>query len=84
MIEAKKNTDEMYGVDRLRTVTEQSLSLTPKAAVNAILAETRRNVKTLSTIDGLKQTFQVPIQRGKKRSSKKAKREKAETSIDAD
>jgi sigma-B regulation protein RsbU (phosphoserine phosphatase) len=39
LIEAKKDNDEMYGVDRLRAIAEKSLSLSPKNTVNAILED---------------------------------------------
>lgn len=37
LIEAKKETDEMYGVERLRLITENTLDLSPKRTVHAIL-----------------------------------------------
>ena len=64
----------IYALHRLSLVKEEG-EVEESIIVNEIFAETRRNVKTLSTIDGLKQTFQVPIQRGKKRSKKKEKQE---------
>jgi len=39
LIEAKKESDEMYGVDRLKEIVERSLSVSPKMAVQMILED---------------------------------------------
>jgi len=39
LIEAKKETDEMYGVDRLKTVVEKSITVSPKLAIQTILED---------------------------------------------
>ncbi|MFW9800096.1 MAG: MFS transporter [Candidatus Thorarchaeota archaeon] len=50
----------LYSLHRLSLVQEVG-EVEEKVVIEAIAAETRRNVKTISTVDGLRQTFQIPI-----------------------
>ncbi len=59
----------IYSLHRLAFVKEIG-EVDQKVVIEAILAETRRNVKTLSTVDGLRQTFQLPVGTKKKKQKK--------------
>jgi MFS family permease len=63
----------IYALHRLALVKETG-EVNERIVLDAILEETRRGVKTLSTVDGLRQTFQIPIrQRREERRKKGAK-----------
>ncbi len=63
----------VYSLHRLAFVKETG-EVESKVVLEAILAETRRNVRTLSTVDGLRHTFQIPVDTRKRR-QRKAKKE---------
>jgi MFS family permease len=71
----------VFALHRLSLVKETG-EVDERVVLEAIAAETRRNVKTISTVDGLRQTFQVPIETTKKivRSRKKRAPRKASKS----
>ncbi|MFW9907258.1 MAG: MFS transporter [Candidatus Thorarchaeota archaeon] len=60
----------IYALHRLAYVTEVG-EVEEKIVLDAIIAETRRNVRTLTTIDGLRHTFQVPLSDIRKKSRRK-------------
>ena len=60
----------VYSHHRLALVKEVG-EVKEKDVIDAILSETRRNVRTLSTIDGLRQTFQAPLTTVRKALQKK-------------
>jgi len=59
-----------------------------RVVLEAIIAETRRNVKTISTVDGLRHTFEVPIDltrkavRRSRRTKKKKESEESESDVE--
>ncbi|MFW9918818.1 MAG: MFS transporter [Candidatus Thorarchaeota archaeon] len=59
----------IYSLHRLAFVKEIG-EVDQKVVIEAILAETRRNVKTLSTVDGLRHTFQLPVGTKRKKPKK--------------
>ncbi len=61
----------VYALHRLALVKETG-EVDERIVLDAILEETRRSVKTLSTVDGLRQTFQLPI-RQRREDQKKRK-----------
>ncbi|MFX1270758.1 MAG: MFS transporter [Promethearchaeota archaeon] len=65
----------IFAVYRLAYIEEQG-EVEERVVLEAIVAETRRNVKTISTVDGLRHTFEAPInltRRAVKRRRKKKK-----------
>ncbi len=50
----------VYSLHRLALVKEEG-EVDERVVIDAIMAETRRNVKTFSTVDGLRHTFQAPL-----------------------
>jgi MFS family permease len=50
----------LYALHKLSLVKETG-EVEERIVLDAIFAETRRNVKTLSTVDGLRQTFHIPV-----------------------
>ncbi len=50
----------IYSLHRLAYVREVG-EVEERIVLDAIIAETRRNVRTLTTVDGLRQTFQLPL-----------------------
>ncbi len=65
---------------RLAYVKEEG-EVEEKVVIEAIVAETRRNVKTISTVDGLRHTFEAPIMLTRRavRRMKKTKGKKTHT-----
>jgi MFS family permease len=55
----------LYATHRIALVKEPG-EVEERVVLEALLAETRRNVRTVSTVDGLRHTFQVPIKVTKK------------------
>lgn len=55
----------VFALHRLSLVKETG-EVDERIVLEAIAAETRQNVKNISTVDGLKQTFQVPIETTRK------------------
>ena len=55
----------IYAIHRIALVKEPG-EVEEKVVLEALMAETRRNVRTVSTIDGLRHTFQVPIKATRK------------------
>ncbi|TXT53839.1 MAG: conserved membrane protein of unknown function [Candidatus Thorarchaeota archaeon] len=51
----------VYAIHRLALVKEQG-EVEEKVIIDAIIAETRRNVRNLSTVDGLRHTLQLPLE----------------------
>lgn len=53
----------MFGIYALHklTLVKETGEVEGQIVIDAIFAETRRNVKTLSTIDGLRHTFHIPV-----------------------
>jgi MFS family permease len=70
----------LYAHYRLAYIKEEG-EVEERTVIEAIWAETRRNVKTISTVDGLRNTFQVPI-KATRRAVRRRKRVKSEK-IDA-
>ena len=60
----------IYALHRIALVKEPG-EVKERVVLDALLAETRRNVRTVSTVDGLRQTFQVPLKKRKKTSNGK-------------
>lgn len=50
----------LYALHKLSLIQETG-EVEEKTVIDAIVAETRRNVRTLSTVDGLRQTFHLPV-----------------------
>ena len=63
----------LYALHKLALVKESG-EVEEKIVIDAIFAETRRNVKTLSTVDGLRSTFHIPV--SERQSSTKRKKKK--------
>ena len=62
----------IYAIHRIALVKEPG-EVEERVVLEALVAETRRNVRTVSTVDGLRHTFQVPIKATKKGLRKKKK-----------
>ncbi|MFW9842959.1 MAG: MFS transporter [Candidatus Thorarchaeota archaeon] len=62
----------IYAIHRIALVKEPG-EVKERVVLDALLAETRRNVRTVSTVDGLRQTFQVPLKVRKKSQGRKPK-----------
>ncbi len=62
----------IYAIHRITLVKEPG-DVHEKVVLEALIAETRRNVRTISTIDGLRNTFQIPIKATKKKLRKRKK-----------
>ncbi len=60
----------IYSLHRLAYVKELG-EVEEKIVLDSIIAETRRNVRTLTTVDGLRQTFQIPLTDMRKRSRRR-------------
>ncbi len=77
----------IYSLHRLAYVKEIG-EVEERIVLDAILAGTRRNVRTLTTIDGLRQTFQVPLTDIRKKTWRKRikdmKAEKSTERLDAE
>lgn len=59
----------IYAIHRIAFVKEEG-DVDERVVIEALIAETRRNVRTVSTVDGLRQTFEAPLKatkRGRKR-----------------
>ena len=67
----------LYALHKLSLVKETG-EVEEKIVIDAIVAETRRNVRTLSTVDGLRQTFHIPVsdREGEVKSKRKRKSQK--------
>ena len=63
----------LYALHKLSLVKETG-EVDEKIVIDAIVAETRRNVRTLSTVDGLRSTFHIPV--SEKEGSDRRKRKK--------
>jgi len=50
----------IYSLHRLAYIKESG-EVDEKIVLDVIIAGTRRNVRTLTTVDGLRQTFQIPL-----------------------
>ena len=50
----------LYALHKL-TLVKETGEVEGQIVIDAIFAETRRNVKTLSTVDGLRHTFHIPV-----------------------
>jgi len=50
----------IYAIHRITLVREEG-EVEERVVIDALIAETRRNVRTVSTVDGLRQTFEAPI-----------------------
>ncbi len=72
----------LYALHKLSLVKETG-EVDEKIVIDAIIAETRRNVRTLSTVDGLRQTFHIPVSEREGEPKRKRKR-KAQTTTDDD
>ena len=67
----------LYAIHRIALVKEPG-EVEERVVLEALMAETRRNVRTVSTVDGLRHTFQVPIKvtkKGLRKQKKKADRQ---------
>ncbi len=62
----------IYALHRIALVKEPG-EVEERVVLDALLAETRRNVRTVSTVDGLRHTFQVPLKVRNKRTRRKPK-----------
>ncbi|MFW9927508.1 MAG: MFS transporter [Candidatus Thorarchaeota archaeon] len=62
----------IYALHRIALVKEPG-EVEERIVLDALIAETRRNVRTVSTVDGLRHTFQVPIKATKKGLKRKKK-----------
>ena len=71
----------LYALHKLSLVRETG-EVEEKIVLDAIFAETRRNVKTISTVDGLRQTFHIPV--SERPISVKRKRKKKTTESTSD
>ena len=66
----------LYALHKL-TLVKETGEVEGQIVLDAILAETRRNVKTLSTIDGLRSTFHIPVSERPK-STKRTRKKKVD------
>ena len=65
----------MYAIHRITHVKEEG-DVDEKVVIDAFIAETRRNVRTISTVDGLRHTFEAPLKATRKGVRKKKQSEK--------
>ena len=72
----------LYALHKLSLVKETG-EVEEKIVIDAIVAETRRNVRTLSTIDGLRSTFHIPVSE-REGSNKRRKRRNTIRKMDED
>ena len=68
----------IYAIHRIALVKEPG-EVEERIVIEALLAETRRNVRTVSTVDGLRHTFQVPIKATKKSLRRRKKKDERQT-----
>lgn len=73
----------LYAIHRIALVKEEG-EVDEKVVIDAFVAETRRNVRTISTVDGLRNTFQAPIKAAKRRPRKKKQIEEQPIPDDSD
>ncbi|MFW9965684.1 MAG: MFS transporter [Candidatus Thorarchaeota archaeon] len=66
---------------RLAYIEEQG-EVDERVVIDAIMAETRRNVKTISTVDGLRHTFEAPIKLTRKAVRRKKPKKRNDQSED--
>jgi MFS family permease len=62
----------IYAIHRIALVKEVG-DVEERVVIDALIAETRRNVRTVSTVDGLRHTFEAPLKvtrRGRRRRQK--------------
>jgi MFS family permease len=70
-----------YSLYRLSKIKETG-EVDERIVIEAILEETRRNVRTLSTVDGLRQTFHFPVSETSGPVRKKRKKKASDEVID--
>lgn len=68
----------IFALYRLAYVEEQG-EVEERVVLEAIVAETRRNVKTISTVDGLRHTFEAPINLTRKVVRKRGRKKKLQS-----
>ena len=66
----------IYAIHRIALVKEEG-EVDERVVLDALVAETRRNVRTVSTIDGLRQTFEAPVKVAKRSRKPRKKEEKS-------
>ena len=60
----------IYAIYRIALVKEEG-EVEERIVIDALIAETRRNVRTVSTVDGLRHTFEAPLKATRRRGRKK-------------
>ncbi len=70
----------LYALHKLSLIKETG-EVDEKIVIDAIVAETRRNVRILSTIDGLRSTFHIPVSE-REEDSKQRRRKRGVTAAD--
>jgi len=73
----------LYAIHRIALVKEPG-EVEERVVLEALIAETRRNVRTVSTVDGLRHTFQVPLKGTKKTLKRKKKSERQKITKETD
>ena len=73
----------IYATHRIALVEEPG-DVEERVVLEALIAETRRNVRTVSTVDGLRHTFQVPLKGTKKTLKRKKKSERQKITKETD
>lgn len=73
----------IFALHRLSLVKETG-EVDERVVLEAIAAETRRSVKNISTVDGLRHTFQVPVESTKKIVKRRRKREPRKSAPESD
>jgi MFS family permease len=73
----------LYAIHRITLVKEEG-DVDERVVIDALIAETRRNVRTVSTVDGLRHTFEAPLKATRKGTTRKMKQsEKQQVPDDA-
>lgn len=71
----------IYAIHRITLVNETG-DVDERVVIEALIAETRRNVRTVSTIDGLRHTFEAPVKATKRATRKKRDQIKEQPILD--
>ncbi len=66
----------IYAIHRIAFVKEEG-DVDERVVIDALIAETRRNVRTVSTVDGLRHTFQAPL-----KATRRGRRRKIQTDVE--
>jgi MFS family permease len=75
----------LYAIHRITLVKEEG-DVDERVVIDAFIAETRRNVRTVSTVDGLRHTFEAPLRATRRgvRKKKQSEKQQVPDAVDLD